>query len=476
MNDSSKLVKNTAIYAIGDILPRVFNLITFPVLTSSLPPSEYGIINYVATIDNFASIICLLALSTYYLVYYFRVGDEVERRKLLGNLSIFLFGFNLIVLSFFLLIGPWLFGLWDCKVDFYPYIALGLTNVVLNIIPIMPSALYRAMEKPLPLTILNALRGFLSMGLTVVFVLYVNKSALGVMWARTIVGAVFALIFMSITIKNSIFSFNWNQIREALKFSLPLVPGAIAYYLYSMFDRILIERYLSLTELGLYSTAATLALLLNVVSNGAYKAFEPYFFKTFGTDSFNYSFAKVRDILLAVTLSGGMCLAVFSKEFFKIFSSPAYATAFHYVPIIVIGAVASAMSQMYSTVVTARNKTKINARITIVGAAFSIALNILLLRYIGIWAAAIVFSLAFILVLYLGMHFAKVDITHAKPIIVSVACFVVMFLLTYLPIEEMLLSIPIKIVGVLLTCFVMFKIMKVDAKAIVLQFFKKNKK
>lgn len=475
MSDSSRLVKNTTIYAIGDILPRVFNLITFPVLTSSLPPSEYGIINYVATIDNFASIICLLALSTYYLVYYFRVGDEAEKRKLLGNLSFFLLVFNLIVLSIFLLIGPWLFGLWDCKVDFYPYIALGLANVVLNIIPIMPSALYRAMERPLPLTILNALRGFLSMGLTVVFVLYVNKSALGVMWARTIVGAVFAVIFMSITIKNSIFNFNWRQIREALKFSLPLVPGAIAYYLYSMFDRILIERYLSLSELGLYSTAATLALLLNVVSNGAYKAFEPYFFKTYGTDGFTSSFKKVRDILLVVTLSGGLCLSVFSKEFFKIFSSPAYWTAYYYVPIIVIGAVASAMSQMYSTIVTARNKTKINARITVVGAIFSITLNTIFLRYIGIWAAAIVFSVTFVLVWYLCMRFAKVDVGHSKAILVSLVFFIVMVLMTYIPIEEMYISISIKTVGVLLICFILLKVMNVNAKTIALQLLKRKR-
>ena len=88
-----------------------------------------------------------------------------------------------------------------------------------------------------------------------------------------------------------------------------------------MSDRILIERYAGLTELGIYSTASTLALLLNIVSMGAYKAFEPYFFKIYGSDIFLTQFKKIYNAFFFVLLIGVSGLALFSKEFLKIMSS-----------------------------------------------------------------------------------------------------------------------------------------------------------
>ena len=56
-SDSKGLIKNTAIYAIGDIIPKLLSFIVFPVLTSYLSPADYGIVNYVNTFNLFFSII-----------------------------------------------------------------------------------------------------------------------------------------------------------------------------------------------------------------------------------------------------------------------------------------------------------------------------------------------------------------------------------------------------------------------------------
>jgi O-antigen/teichoic acid export membrane protein len=68
----SNLVKNTTIYAIGDIAPRLLGFISFPILTQFLTPAEYGIVNYVNTVNTFLTIVGFLCLNTYYLVYYNR--------------------------------------------------------------------------------------------------------------------------------------------------------------------------------------------------------------------------------------------------------------------------------------------------------------------------------------------------------------------------------------------------------------------
>ena len=78
---AQRLVKNTGIYALGDILPKLFTFIVFPVFTKNLPPEEYGIINYVTTIETFLAVLCVLCLNTYFLVYFFKVKGEEEKKK-----------------------------------------------------------------------------------------------------------------------------------------------------------------------------------------------------------------------------------------------------------------------------------------------------------------------------------------------------------------------------------------------------------
>lgn len=474
MAQSSKLVKNTFIYALGDIFPKLFSLITFPILTTYLLPSEYGIVNYVNTIDTFITAIGLLSLNTYYLVYYFRVGDEDEQKKLLGNLSLFIIGINVGLSLLLYIVGPLLFHTWGSEVEFYPYIAIGVATTFCNIVTVLPSALYRVQERPLPLTILNVIKGLLIMGLTLIAVIYYKADALSVLWSRFIISALFAVVFLYITCKNSIFRFNRVQLLEGLKFSLPLVPGTIAFYLYSIFDRVLIEKYLTLTELGIYSTASTLALLLNIISNGAYKAFEPFFFKTFGSDNFVSVFQKVRDMLLFVVLIGGICLSVFSREFFIYFSSEKYDTAYLYVPIIVIGAIASAIGQMYTTVLTAQGRTKTNALITVAGAIISITLNTIFLRFVGIWAAAFVFAFTLFFTYIVSVFFAKINVQSGKAWVSTLLSVLFMCVFTYLYIEDnILISVAVKLIAVIFIVIILSLLLKVNPKSLLTSIFKR---
>lgn len=465
MNSTGKLIKNTTIYAIGDIIPKIFGFITFPILTKNISLDDYGILNYINSIDIFIVAAGLLCLNTYYLVYYYKIGGENEQKKLLGNLSIFVIANYLIIAGLLFIFGPQLFRLIGSNVDFYPYIVIGIATAFFSMLTVLPSALYRVRETPAPLTILNVIRGFVVMAFTILSVYVFEPSAKNVLWARFAATAIFGLIFLFITFKNAVFTVDFKQLKHALAFSLPLVPASVATYLYSMFDKILIEKYLSLKELGLYSTAATLAFLLNIVSYGAYKAFEPHFFKTYGSPGFDRSFEKVRDLLLFVVLTGGLFISGFSSEFLKIFSSPEYGTARYFVPILTIGAVASAMSLMYSTIVTAREKTKISAAITIVGALLAILLDIIFLRFWGIWAAAFISMFSFAFLCYGNMLFSKVKVNHVKPLLGVGLASVSMAMMTLLiNVDNMFLSIVYKLVLISATVIILMLVMRVDIK------------
>lgn len=463
----SQLIKNTTIYALGDIIPKLLSFLIFPILTQYLAPEDYAIVNYVNTINAFLTVICFLCLNTYYLVYYYRVGDSIQQAKLLGNLSIFIIAFNIILTIFFYLTGNRIFGLIGSDISFFPYIAIGIATNFFNILSVLPAALFRVREKPLPLTLLNILRGVLTLGLTLVMVIGYGYKALGVLYSGLIISFIFGLIFLGITLRHMVWGLDWKQIKHALIFSLPLLPGALAYYIVTLSDRIFIEKYLDLFDLGIYSTAATIALVLNIVSYGAYKAFEPYFFKIYGSDDFTLKFSQVFYGFLFVILFGAMGLSIFSKEFILIFTNSAYHTAYHYVPLILIGVIASSVRMLFSTVLTAQNKTKINSIITIIGGAVSVTLNIWLLTQIGLFAACISSAISTILMLYLSIVNSKIHVKHNRPIVATLLCFMSIWFCTYvITTSSFWLAISIKIIVILVSLWLMSMILKLKISSL----------
>lgn len=463
MSKPSKLIKNTTIYAIGDIVPRLLGFISFPILTTYLTPADYGIVSYVNTINMFLIVIGFMCVNTYYLVYYYRQDNEIEQKKLLGNLSIFILALNLFISLVLFLFGNYYSKVFGGNIEFYPYIAIGVATNFFNTFSILPSALYRLLEKPTLLVCLNIAKGVITLALTLLLVVKYNFTALGVLYSNLAVVFIFAFIFAFITFKQAIFSLNIQQLKKALKFSIPLVPGSIAYYLISMSDRILIDKYLTLYDLGIYSTAATLAMLLNIVSYGAYKAFEPYIFKLYGSENFVTAFQKMRDGFTILYLLGAMCLAVFGKEFFQIFATDKYNTAYIYVPLILIGVYISSLTMLYGTVITAREKTLINSMLTICGGVVSVVLNILLLPTMGLYAATLVSSLTYCLIYVVSIYYSNIRINQMNSlwalIIVSTAVYFSVYVLN---IDSLIYSIIVKTVIISISMYIVTKLMNIN--------------
>lgn len=456
MSDYSKLAKNTLIYALGDIIPKLLNLITFPILTHHLSPGEYGISNYVSSIELLLTILTFLGLKTYYLVYYFKVGDEIEQKKLLGNLTIIVLFFNLILSGALMVVGGNIFKFIGSDIEFYPYIALGVLSNFFSIFSTLPSALYRVRENPMPLTVLNVVRGLLIMIATIVLIPS-HPTSVMVLDIKLFVNFVFAIFFFYITCRNAIFKLNIQQLKHAFAFSLPLVPGDIAYYFSTMSDRVLIEKYLSVSELGLYSTAATLAGMLNIFSYGAYRAIEPYFFKTYGQQNFNESFRRIRDVLLLFVMFGALGLSLFSQLFMQLMTSESYHSSYLYVPPLALGVVFSALSLMYATVMTAQAKTKLYGAICVLCACVSVGLNVLLLKYLGLWAAVIVNVLVYFVNYSFCRYFADLKIKSLYCVIPFTLYAVICIFFVYVWHPSLIIDISLKVIILVVFTLIMVK-------------------
>lgn len=342
------------------------------------------------------------------------------------------------------------------------------SNEFFNVLTVLPSALFRVQERPLPLTILNVLKGSLTMLATVLLVVVYNYTAIGVLLATLLISFVFGIIFGWITFKNVIWNFNWKQLKSVLAFSLPLVPYGLAYYLLTMSDRLFIERYLGLTQLGVYSTASTLALILNIITYGSYKAFEPYLFKIYGTSSFIEKFGALQKMFSGIVLFVAMAICLFAFDFFKLFASKDYSTVYYYVPFLEVAVVFSSIAMLYDTVITAQGKTKISSIISIVVCMLSVLLNIVLLPIIGIMAACGTSIIVFGIMLLLKIYYSQLRLELYRILAGFIfSSSVVTLFVFYLNITDIYLSIFVKSIVLILGGVLLCNVLKIKLSYLV---------
>lgn len=394
-----KSAGNVALYTLGEMIPRVLSFLLLPVLTKYLSTSDYGISSYIATVASFLFVLTSLSVNTYALRSYYKINNLESKKRMLGNLYLFLNGWGLMMLLVESMLFPFLLKAYNVQVPFYPYFLLGLIINFFDVAAIIPLIYYRVNDNARGFVLLSVGRTILQYIFVLFFVVFLNEGLFGSLMGRLLGCIPFGIVYFLIIKKNGILKIDIKQVKEALIFSLPLLPGALSYLIITVFDRVILERYVPLNELGLYAVASTLSLTLNVVVQGIYRSFEQKIFKEYGCEGYPVLTDKLYKIYIAALSIPGFCMVLFSKELLFFFTSPQYYASEKYIAYLVIAVIISGINTFFVTLLVADNKRKIITYTSFVAAVISFAVNLLLIKYYQVWGACIASILSF-LVMY----------------------------------------------------------------------------
>ena len=382
---------------IGEIIPKILGLLLLPIMTRYLTPEEYGIIAYIDAIVIFIFVLSVMSLNSYLLREYYELKDKVKQEKLIGNFFIFLIVYNIV--SFFIFTGllSLLFGFLDLQFDFFHIMLLALIGNFFEIFSIFPQIIFRIQEKAIPYIYFTISKACLQMGSILVLLIYLDQGVFSKYYAVLVINVLFAVISLYIVRKNAIFSFDFSQIKQGLKFSLPLMIGAMSFLILDVSDRFILEQYVSLSDLGLYSIAYTLGFAVNVIINGSYKAFEPLLFREAKQANFINSFYTIKKQYMFLVFTVGLLVIMFSQELLYFMTSEKFHEAYYLVPFIVLAAISKGIYTLYAVLLMVQKKTKVLSYAVLIGAITNIAINLLFLGAYGSVVAAISTFIAFLL-------------------------------------------------------------------------------
>ena len=423
MSGFKSLFKQTFIYGLATVLPRMLSFILVPLYTdpSVLSVEEYGRVSFIFAYFVLFNVVLAYGMET----AFFRFFNKEEHQEKVTSTS----AVSIIISSFILLGIAFLFRHQISSLINIDLQYLNLVFIILlfDALVIIPFSWLRATAKPMRYAIIKIFNVAVNLGLNVFLLLYLKDLAEGNSIFDSIYKPDFEIsyIFISNLIASGLtlllllpfytkikFTFNTVLWKKMMRYALPVLIAGIAYSVNETFDRILLEYLLppdiADKQLGMYSACYKLALFMTLFATAFRLGIEPYFFSHSKTENPQKNYATILEYFVAFGSVILLTVVVFADVLKPyIIRSEAYYEAMWIVPFILLANFCLGIYHNLSVWYKITDRTKFGAYISIFGAIVTLVLNYALIPIIGFKGSAIATLSAYGLMMLLSFYFGR---------------------------------------------------------------------
>lgn len=427
------LAKDSLIYTLPAVFSRGIAFFLIPLYTRALAPGDFGSLDLLLTFASIINLTIALEISQAVARFY-PIEKDLERQREYASTA---FWFTLLTYSVFGAItlalssqlAPAIMGRNDLTTEFTIGVAYIVLNGIFYLIQNQFKWEFKSKHYAICSTILT-----LSTAIAAVWLAYWLQMGLKGLLIGMLVGALSGCAYGLIFLRNSFrLPFKVERLKEMLLFSLPLVPSGIAIFINTYADRLIINHYMSLEDVGLYGIASRLAGASMLLMAGLQGALGPLIYKNHELPETPNHIATAFRIFIFISLIFYIMASFFSYELLALLTTPDYYAA---APLIIFLIPAFFLSQMYifAPGIGLAKKTKYVMYINICGAILNILLNFALIPVMGITGAAIgtLISYLVIFIAYMTISQRLYKAPHKwRPVSILAIFAFVLGLLTY---------------------------------------------
>lgn len=395
-NELKRLSTSSAVYLVPNLFLRGLTFLLTPIYARAMSPGDYGTLGVATTIGGVASLALSLSLHGSITRLHFEYKDDPTRqRTFYGTLLGFMLVFPAALTAILHLLGT--AGHLDvfATVRYEPHLRIVLfTAFAQSFLPI-PTAMYMVREQPVRVGVLNMVAALTQLGLTLLYVVGMHEGLLGALRAAlhaSIITAVVALVVMA---ANASLTFSVDVLKQALRFSVPLVPHALAAWALSISDRLVLERFVTRDDLGRYSIGYLFAFAVGLFAQSITTPLGPAANRQLKEDPQSPNVPPLGTYAFVAIAAAAMCAACFAREAIAILAPPIYRGAEQVVPWVVLGSVFQGCYLILSTGTWFSMKTRLIPLVTAAGAIANVVINIIAVPRYGILAAAVATAMAY---------------------------------------------------------------------------------
>jgi len=395
------LFKQTAVYGIATVVPRMFSFILTPLYTGVMNNAKYADVNIIFSWLVFFNVILAYGMET----AFFRFYHLADKKQVISTSTISLFWSSVAFLSVALLCRNFLADTIEIDTE---YITYTIWVLALDALVIVPFSKLRAEGRPMVYAAIKIGNVAFNLLLNLFFLLWLPKLAgkypdsfvatlyikdfeVGYVFVANVIASLATLLVLLPHYVKLSWHFNSDLWKGMMRYALPVMVAGIAFAINETFDRPLLKFMgVNPNDIGAYAACYRLALFMTLFTTAFRLGIEPFFFSHAGTANAPQTYATVTKYFVifgSVILLGVVAFADVLKII--LLRDPSFWEAMNVVPLIILANFFLGIYTNLSVWYKLSDKTKMGAYISIIGAVITLSFNFALIPVWGYMGSAI---------------------------------------------------------------------------------------
>lgn len=434
MNQIKKLFKQTFIYGLATVLPRMLSFLLLPLYTGVLATAGFGEISIIFSWFAIFNVILAYGMETAFFRFY---SSAVDRNRVVTTSLM-----SIMVSTFIFLVTALLFK--DAIANFTnieaKYIKYVIYILALDALVIVPFAWLRANEKPMRYAVVKILNVSVNFGLNLFFLLVLPKLVqnnpdsifmgiyrpnfeISYIFISNLIASGLTLLLMLRVYLRRPYVFDRELWLKMMDYGLPVLVAGIAFTINEVFDKIMLSYLLpeaiAESEIGKYSACYRLAMFMTLFATAFRIGIEPFFFSHASSRNPQKAYAQITNyfiILGSIIMLGVVVFADLLKLI--LVQDDSYWEAMSIVPIIVLAAFCLGIYHNLSVWYKITDRTHFGAYISLIGAILTIIINFAFIPHFGYMASAVATLVAYgsmvLMSFFFGRMYYPIPYNHRK--------------------------------------------------------------
>ena len=400
MNTLKRFFKDTIIYGIASVLPKVVNILLLKLKTTVFGSETFSVDVTYYIYAAYLNVLLTYGMETAFFRFFTK---EKEKGKVISTTFI-----SLVVTTLLFLI----FGLYfaDSLSVFFGFssplfLKLSIATIFFDTLVVIPFAYLRVSNRPIRFTFYKIGNVLISAFFILFFLWIVPKfnielpaiitnffgkapQVIYVFLSGVIASLVTFIVMLPIIFKFKL-EFDKQIFKKLLNYGLPIMISGLAYATNENLDKLLLPDYIGKSEMGIYAACYKLGVFMTIFITAFRMGAEPFFFNQADKKNAKTTYAT---ILTYFTIFGAIFMFVivaYIQLFAKvIIGKEEYLQALNIVPIILLANLMLGIYHNLSVWYKLTDKTKYGMYISVFGAIITIILNLIFIPLYGYMASA----------------------------------------------------------------------------------------
>lgn len=451
MKRNDELLNNTIVIAIGNFTTKLLAFLLVPFYTLWLSPEDYGTFDLLITYISF--FIPFVTFQLEQAIFRYCAENKKKSKEVYIN-ALHIILLNMVICNFII------------------FFIMKRNNYILSFLLyfntytlyMCSSEYLRGIGKLKKYSLINIIVSICIVILNIILVYYLKLQVSGMLFSYGIayfVGEILILFNESLIDKDFFKLKNKNIKAEMIKYSLPLIPNSISWWITNVSDRTIINIVLGSFYNGIYAVVCKIPMVVNLLFSVFNLSWQQTAINSLNDENKNEYYNWLYRKLIKFLYTSGFCILVLSEFIFRFIFSQEYYQGVKQIPFLLNGIIFLSLAQFLTGILLANKETKKVGKSTIIAAIVNLIVNISMIKIIGLYAASISTLVSYI-VMFAGRLLNLRELFDCKSIVKMLFKYNLIFIAVSIIINtnNLIINIAILILSILLFLYSNIELIK----------------